>query len=95
MVEKNEQLPLIDTIPKNAELMDKKARRYYATVRKRLAIQEVEKTEKAELRDEVAKSGLQPLENGDLVYNHEGVDILLKPPKEGVLTVVVDDGTDD
>lgn len=90
-----EQGTLIDTVPENAKEMDKKARTYFATVRNRLAVQDVEVNQKADLREEVAKSGLQPLDNGDLIYNHKGVEIVLKAPKEGKLTVVVNDGTGD
>ncbi len=89
--EAGEQGQLIETAPENAVDLDKKARQYHATVRKRLAIQEKEKTQKAELRILAEEAGLQPLENGDIEYNHEDVHILLKPPIEGKLTVTVDE----
>lgn len=43
---KKGQGELLNTAPKNASALDKKARQYYATVRKRLAVQETEATEK-------------------------------------------------
>ena len=93
---KKGQGELIDTAPKNARPIDEKARQYYATVRKRLAVQEEEKYQKNELYELLDKSGLQKLENGDIVYNHEGVNIVLNPsPVRGKLTVRVDDGTDE
>jgi hypothetical protein len=86
-----EQGKLIDTNPENLKPFMKKARQYRATVSERLAIQQSEAEQKAELRELVAAAGLQPLPNGDILFKYEDVTITLEAPKEGKLTVKVEE----
>ena len=82
---------LFDTAPDNVKPMIKKAKKYRAVIAERLSIQQEEAALKAELREIVAESGLTPNDKGEIVFNYEDVTIIVEPPKDGKLTVVVKD----
>lgn len=90
MVEKG-QAEFDGMAPKNAKAMEKKAEKYHATIRERMGVADREAEEKEDLRQEVAKSGLKPMEDGNILYSHAGVTIKVEPDKPGKITVTIDD----
>ncbi len=91
MAKKNDQPKLLDTDPENVKPLIKAARKYRATIADRLSIQQTEAEQKAELRELVAASGLEPLDDGKILFKYEDVTIKVDPPGEGKITVTVDD----
>lgn len=85
------QKKLFDGNPENVKPLIKKARQWRGDISKRLAIQIEEATEKDELRELVKESGLRPLEDGNILFTHEGVTIKVEPDIPGKITVTIDE----
>ena len=64
------------------------ARKYRATITKRMAIQEKEVDLKDELSALVRAAGLKPLADGIIHFKYEGGDILVAPGKDKVKVVI-------
>jgi hypothetical protein len=84
-----EQGELIDTNPENVKPFIAKARQYRETIAERLALQQTESEQKAQLRELVAASGLTPTDNGNIVFTYEDVTIIVEPSGPGKLTVKI------
>lgn len=87
---KDEQMELIDVNPENVKPLLKAARKYRKTISARLEIQQKEAEEKAALRELIEKSELEPLENGKIAFNCDGVTIE-HTPQQAKLKVTIDE----
>lgn len=66
------------------------ARKYRATISKRLKLQEKEAEQKAEVSELVKAADLKPLKDGVIHFEYEGVEVLITPGKDSVKVVIKD-----
>lgn len=89
-----EQLDLIDVLPKNATAIKRAARAYLKAKAERLACLEKEQGQQEKIRDLVEEAELQPLADGVIRFRLDGLTIKVTPREDGVLVKEVGETTD-
>ncbi len=80
----DEQMDLIDVHGKKMKPVIAAARKYRATIAKRLKLQEKEAEEKQTVSDLIKKLKIKPLPSGLIHFTCDGLDIIVEPGKEKV-----------
>ena len=79
-----EQLDLIDVHPKNSKQIIRTAREYKAVQRTRLAALEEEVQKKKKLLDLIRESEVQPLPDGSIKFQLDGITLSVVPRDEKI-----------
>lgn len=83
-----EEQMLIDIHGKDVKPAIAAARKYRATISKRLKLQEKEAEEKQKVADLVIAAKLKPLKDGVIHFKVDGVDIVVGPGKVSVKVTI-------
>lgn len=84
-------LPTIDVLTEDTKPIVPPARKYYATIRERLAIQKREADELNIVRDAMRKSNLLPNEKGDILFAYRDLTVVATPQDDKIKVTIKDE----